>query len=77
MNVSQITEFTPNTFIWLPNTDALMYMTSVKCRDKFLLDYGDRKVIKVNNVYTVPDWAEDREEYIRIKSADCAIWGCE
>lgn len=77
MNASQITQFGKNMFIELPNTDALQYMSNQKCLDRFLLNYGDVTVELVNNVYTVPSYAEGRKEYTRIKSQDCKIWGCE
>lgn len=63
-------------YIELPNTDAILDVTSNTTVQYFIEKYGDLEVVQNGNRFNVPSFAVEREKYTAMKVADCAIWGC-
>lgn len=84
MLLSEIEIVAQETWIDLPNTDAVAVLTNKSELLAFQAKYGNVEVVMNKDFsnmkrvwYNVPSFAQKREEYSKEKAKDCKIWGTE
>ena len=78
MNVSKITLGTLEVRVQTP-TDAVALIRDQAGLARYVAKYGDVivKLYKPTGVYFVPAFAQQIREYVKMKTEQCKIYGCE
>lgn len=60
-------------------TDSLREIGCANSAAAYIEEFGDVEVVYDSNYrwYRVPAFVQEREIYVKLKTQDCAIWGCE